>query len=163
MTERMKCSGTSRRTGKPCPNWAMDGSDPPLCNAHAGLLNATGTKARQEARVEKPEAAPADHFDPIAIMRELALDKNVPDAVRGRMAESLADWERKRKTSSEGVFDPAERQDLFDWVARSLPREYPEILKDTVLGWASEDASDFEEAFREFAASVGFKLVRLEG
>ena len=48
MTIHQKCSATTK-AGEACQAWAMQGSDPPLCNVHAGR-SVGGSPGNQNAR-----------------------------------------------------------------------------------------------------------------
>lgn len=103
MTEREKCTATSKQTGKRCGAWPVPGAT--VCRTHGGAAPQVQAKAAERVVDQQARRALADIGDFTAVdnpLTELALLAGRARQWMHVMAERVADLERFRYTTMTG-------------------------------------------------------------
>lgn len=153
-----RCTQTTR-SGKPCRAWAVRGSDPPACAAHAGRTKGAGAPPHNINRRQHGFYSPVLVPDELADLVQFADDLSLADEI------ALARVILRRVVGKLTVTDPAvlDIEDLSKLAALSLAgtRTVARLLRDQRA--LSGDAADgfagaIAQALDELSTEIGIQL-----
>lgn len=153
-SEKILCSAI-KANGKPCQRWAVRGSDPPLCSAHGGRKQSSGSQDEGKNAFKHGFYSRLLSADELSDLMAFIDDPTLEDEI----AIARVMLRRAMARLAENDMDEEELNDLAELVL-SGTRTIGRLLRDQkeLSNKSNEGLAAIGEALDKIAAEMGIEL-----